>query len=105
LNNTAPYIHTDENYNSRAKDWLIALLPVLIWSVYMFGARVITLVVLGALFSLALDYSVRRFVFRLDRGARFDLNAAVYGVLAVFTMPVAVPLWFPTKSGMQKSGK
>ena len=30
----------------------------------MFGARVITLTLLGALFSLALDYAVRRFVFR-----------------------------------------
>ncbi len=100
MNTAAPYIHTDENYNSRAKEWLVALSPILVWSVYMFGARVITLTVLGALFTLALDYSVRRFVFRLGRGARFDLNSVVYGVLAVFTMPVTVPLWFPAVSSV-----
>lgn len=92
---TAPYIHTDESYNSRAKDWLVAISPILVWSTYMFGARVITLTLLGALFSLALDYAVRRFVFRLGRGARFDLNSAVYGILAIFAIPVTAPLWFP----------
>lgn len=97
---TAPYVHTEENYNSRAKEWLVAICPILVWSVYMFGARVITLTVLGALFSLALDYAVRRFVLRLDDGACFDLNGAVFGILAVFTMPVTVPLWFPAVSSM-----
>lgn len=97
---TAPYIHTDETYNSRAKIWLAALAPILVWSVYMFGARVLTLCAVGAVFALALDYTVLRFVFKRERGARLDLMAAVYAVLAVFTLPVAVALWLPAISAV-----
>lgn len=92
---TAPYIHTDETHNSHAKIWLAAIAPILVWSVYMFGARVITLCAVGAVFALALDYPVQRFVFKRERGARLDLMAAAYGILAVFSMPVAVSLWLP----------
>lgn len=95
-----PYIHGDTDYNARAKNWLTAVCPIIVWSVYMFGARVLTLCVSGALFALALDYPLRRFVFKLEKGARLDLMAAVYGILAIFVMPVTVPLWFPAVSAI-----
>ena len=95
---TAPYIHTNMDINERVKDWGIALLPVMIWSVFMFGARVITLSAAGALFALLLDYPVRHYILKMPKGARLDLMAAVYGILAVFMMPVTVPLFMPIVS-------
>ncbi len=95
---TRPFIKTRDTFNDRAKDWLIALIPVIIWSVYIFGARVLTLVAVGGISSLALDVLVLRFVFKRGRGARVDLMAFVYGVLACFAMPVCVPLWMPAFS-------
>lgn len=95
-----PYIHTDETHNSHAKIWLVALAPILVWSVYMFGARVLTLCTVGAISALALDYPIQRFVFKRERGARLDIMAAVYAVLAVFSMPVAVSLWLPIISSI-----
>ncbi len=94
-NTTAPYVHTDKTNLSKSAEWAIALLPVLIWSVYMFGARVITLCVISALLSLALDYAVKRFIFKSSHPASIDIMAAVYGIFAVFSMPVTVPLWMP----------
>ncbi len=95
-----PYIHTDETHNSHAKIWLAAIAPILVWSIYMFGARVLSLCVTGAVFALLLDYPVQRFVFKRERGARLDIMAAVYAVLAVFSMPVAVSLWLPIISSL-----
>lgn len=91
----APFAHTEKTVFSHAAEWLVALIPVLIWSVYMFGARVITLCVICCLLSVGLDYAVRRFVLNRKSIARFDPMTAIYGVLTAFMMPVAVSLWIP----------
>lgn len=92
---TAPFIHTKDTRASFAGDWLVAAAPIAVWSVYMFGARVITVCAVCALLSLALDYLSARFIFKLRGSAAIDLWAAVYGIFAAFMMPVAVPLWLP----------
>ncbi|MBO4500888.1 MAG: RnfABCDGE type electron transport complex subunit D [Clostridia bacterium] len=92
---TSPVIHTEETRLGKATDRLIALLPVLIWSVYMFGARVITLCVISVGFCFGLDYLIQRYAFRAPKGVRIDPYNAVYGLAAAFLMPVAVPLWIP----------
>lgn len=93
---SAPYVHTEKTNNSRAAEWLVALVPVLIWSVYMFGARVISICLISAVFSLLFDWLIRSYILKLNKSARLDSMAAVYGALTAFAMPVAVPLWLPT---------
>ncbi len=96
----APYIHTDKKRYSRAIEWFVAIAPILVWSVFMFGARVITICFISAFFSLGLDYLVQRYVFKMHIGARLDLMSAVYGILSAFMMPVAVSLWVPMLSAV-----
>ena len=98
MNNTAPYIHTKRNGNERVADWAIALLPVFIWSIFMFGGRVAMLCIIGAGFSLGLDYPVRRYILKYQGAVCFDFMSCIYGVLAVFSMPVTVPLFAPVVS-------
>ncbi|MBR6562456.1 MAG: RnfABCDGE type electron transport complex subunit D [Clostridia bacterium] len=97
---TAPYVHTQRTSLSRGYEWLAALCPILVWSIYMFGARVVTLCLIGGGLSLGLDYIVQRFVFKMKRGARLDMMSLVYGILAVFSMPVAVALYLPIISAI-----
>ncbi len=94
----APYSHTNLKRDEDGKDWAIALIPILIWSVFMFGARVITISVIAAAFGILLDFLVRRFIFKYDILKSLDIMAPVYCVLAVFTMPVTIPLWIPAVS-------
>ncbi len=95
---SAPYIHTQKDYWGRTKDWAIALLPILIWSVFIFGARVISLCVVAALFGLGFDFLTQKYIIKAEKGARIDGMAAVYSVLTVFCMPVVVPLFLPVCS-------
>lgn len=97
---SAPYVHTDKTNTAKGCEWLVALIPIIIWSVYMFGARVITLCLIGALLSLALDFAVRYFLYRQTLCKSIDIMTAVYGTLAVFSMPVTVPLWMPVLSSL-----
>ena len=98
--NALPVIHSGETRLGKAADRLIALLPVLIWSVYMFGARVLTISVVSVGFCFGLDYLVQLFAFRAPAGVRVDPFNAVYGLAAAFLMPVAVPLWAPAVSAV-----
>lgn len=92
---SAPFVHTTATRASFAGEWLVAAAPIAVWSVFMFGARVITICLICAIMSLALDFAVSRFVFKLQPSASLDLWAFVYGIFAAFMMPVSVPLWLP----------
>lgn len=96
----APYAHSEKSNLTRGAEWLVALAPMLIWSVYMFGARVITLCTLSGGLSLLFDFLVRRYLFKYPIKSSLDIMASVYGVLAAFSMPVAVPLWIPMISAI-----
>ncbi len=93
--NSAPFVHTEKTVFSHAAEWLVAIAPVLIWSVYMYGARVITICLLCASFSVGFDYLVRRFLLKRNGNDCFDPMTGIYGVLTAFMMPVAVSLWVP----------
>ena len=100
LSTRAPFARTKENREYLALDMLVAIAPVLVWAVFMFGARVITLCVVGAASALALDFPIQRFVFKRAAKTQIDPIVCVYAILSVFAMPVSVPLWFPTLSAI-----
>lgn len=94
----SPYIHTRTNSNERVADWAIAILPVFIWSIFIFGGRVAMLSAIGFVFAVGLDFPLRRYLLKYDRMLSIDLMSGIYGILAVFTMPVTVPLFAPVVS-------
>ena len=73
-------------------DILIALSPLLIWSIYLYGLRPVVIAAVSAVSALILDYLVLLAVRR--KGAP-DLSAAVSGVLIALFMPASAPLWLP----------
>ncbi len=96
----APYTHTKLKRDEDGKDWAIALIPIMIWSVFMFGARVISLSVIACAFALGFDFITRRYILKMPFNICFDIMAGVYGILAVFAMPVTIPLWMPVVSSL-----
>ena len=93
--NPAVMTHTGETRLSLAADRLIAFIPIVMWSVFCFGARVVSFYVIALLVCFGLDYAVQRFLFRAPAGVRVDPYCAVCALAAVFTMPVAAPMWVP----------
>lgn len=90
---TRPYVHQAPSTRSVMADVLIALLPVVIWSVYIYGARAAFLLCIGVGSALLCELYVclltRRPITALDG------SAALTGLLCVLCMPVTVPLWMP----------
>lgn len=89
----APYVRMGRGSYRVMCDVLIAMIPPIVWAVYVFGGRAVTIIVVGVTFASAVDYSFRRFIFR--KGNDFDVSAAVTGILIGFALPVSAPLWLP----------
>ena len=72
-------------------DIMIALLPLVAWGVYAYGARVLTVVLTGILSAMVSDI-IGIAVFR--RKIEFPLSAsAVTGAIIALSCPASVPLW------------
>ncbi|MBE6685928.1 MAG: RnfABCDGE type electron transport complex subunit D [Ruminococcaceae bacterium] len=89
----SPHIKHPDNTKSIMLDVLIAMLPALIWSVYVFGWRSLSIVVICVASCIAFEYFYQKLMKkRITAG---DLSAAVTGVLLAYNLPVSVPFWVP----------
>lgn len=74
-------------------DVIIALMLPLIWSVYVFGFRALTITAVSVLSCVLFEYLYRKLMKKSNTIS--DLSAIVTGILLAFCLPVTVPLWIP----------
>ncbi|MEG1742718.1 MAG: RnfABCDGE type electron transport complex subunit D [Clostridia bacterium] len=89
----SPYIRTNETTYSVMLDVIIACIPLLIWAMYIFGARSTVIVLVSVLSALGFDCIFTRIIRKKNH--TFDLSPIITGMLIGFAMPVSVPLWLP----------
>ena len=88
-----PFIRHGEKSRTVMLDVLLALLPALIWSIYIFGARAAVLCAVGIAFAVAAEFCCD--LIARQRRSVVDFSAAVTGLLIAFGLPVTAPLWMP----------
>lgn len=88
------YPLTDRPDNSHAVhlDIIVALSPLIAWSVYLYGLRPITIALISAVMTLGLDIAART-VLKKDRS--FDLSPVITGLITALCLPPSSPLWLP----------
>lgn len=89
----APFIHSGNSSTAAMRDVLIALAPLLVWAVYVFGMRALTisLISVGSAVLTELGFCA---VTKRENSIR-DLSAVVTGLMLALLLPVTVPLWMP----------
>lgn len=89
----SPYSSMSTSVRSLSVDFLPALLPILIWAVFVYGIRVLVIsavsVMSCVIFELWFEYLIRR------RVTVSDLSAVSDGLLISLLMPASVPIWIP----------
>lgn len=104
----APFIHTEKTYRTIMVDVLIALAPVLAWSVFVFGARAISVTCLTVVFSVLFEFLARLIRNKFDiiksLNEATDLSIVVTGLLAAFMLPVAIPLYLTVVTALLAVG-
>lgn len=89
----SPHVKHHDTTSTIMLDVIIALIPALIWAVYVFGARSLSLVVISVASCVAFEYLYQKLMKKTVTTG--DLSAVVTGILIAFNFPVSVPLWIP----------
>jgi len=85
---TSPHIRTPETIRSIMIDVLIALFPVAVVSVLLFGYRALILMVVATVVAMVTEAVLLR-----KKDIFSDGSAAVTGLLLAMTLPATVPWW------------
>ncbi len=91
LVSSSPHVHCGMNTRDIMRDVIIALVPALIATVWLFGFRALAVELVCVASALAAEYLSRRVMKRPQTVG--DLSAVVTGLLLSFNLPVTIPLW------------
>lgn len=88
---SSPHLHGKDSTRRIMLDVIIALLPALVASVWMFGLRALAVTLVCVASCVASEYLSRR-VMRREQNVS-DLSCIVTGILLAFNLPVSIPFW------------
>lgn len=87
----APHVVNPTDTATIMRDVVIALIPALAVSTYVFGARALLLTVVCAAACVFFEWVTRKIMKRSNTVG--DWSAIVTGVILAFNLPVSMPLW------------
>ena len=90
---SAPFVKHPDSIGNIMTDVIIALLPSVIWSVYSYGARALSIILVSVV-SAILAETVFEFVTKRYYTVG-DLSATVTGILLALCLPATAPLYAP----------
>ena len=88
---SSPHIRSKDNTRSIMLDVIIALLPALVMSIYVFGVRALTMVLVSVAACVFWEWAYRKLLKKPQSIG--DLSAVVTGILLSFVCPVDLPWW------------
>ena len=89
----SPHVNSPVNTRIIMLDVIIALLPILVWSIYVFGMRPLWITLISVASSVVFEYLYRKILKKSNTVG--DLSAVVTGMLLAYSLPSTVPLWMP----------
>lgn len=93
----SPHVKHKDTTRSIMLDVIIALLPALAVSIYVFGMRSIMVVLTSVVTCVLSEYIFRKIAKRTNTIS--DLSAVVTGIILAFNLPVTMPLWMVAIGG------
>lgn len=87
----SPHVRSGETTTGIMLDVIIALMPALIASVIIFGAKTLAVTAVTVVTCVLSEYISRKIMKRSNTIG--DLSAIVTGMLLAFNLPVDIPLW------------
>ena len=89
----APFIRHNDSVHTVVLDVVIASLPAIIWSVFVYGLRCVSIYCVSVVTAMLCELIFTRLLFRSSR--TFDVSCIITGIVVAFALPVTVPLWLP----------
>lgn len=87
----SPHVHSLDTSSGIMLDVIIALIPALVASVFIFGARTLAVTAVAVISCVLAEYISRKVMKRENTIG--DLSAVVTGILLAYNLPSTIPLW------------
>lgn len=88
----SPHVHTDDSTRKIMYRVVYALIPALIWSVFVFGLDALRVTAIAIVACLALEYIIQKYMMKV-KPSIYDGSALVTGILLAFNVPANIPWW------------
>ena len=88
---SSPHVHAPITTKTIMRDVLIALMPALGWSIYIFGIRALLVTLISVVSCMFFEWGYCKLMKMHDK--TYDLSAAVTGVLLAFVCPPTIEYW------------
>lgn len=88
----SPHVHGSQSTRSLMRDVLIALLPALAVSTWVYGTDVLTVSAIAVVSCVAIEFLIQKFLLGGEPTVS-NLSAVVTGLLLAFNLPASIPWW------------
>ena len=88
----SPHVHTGDSVNKIMYRVILALIPALAWSVFMFGFEAVRVTLIAVAACMAFEFLIQRFLLKTAPQIT-DGSAALTGILLAFNVPSSLPSW------------
>ena len=89
------FVSSPKTKNALALDLFIAMVPVVLWAIFLYGARAAVLMGICGVCAFLPDLAVQKLVFRRSLRESVSPFPLLTGVLTALWFPVTVPLYYP----------
>lgn len=88
----SPHVHTDDSTRKIMYRVVYAMIPALLWSVFVFGLDALRVTLLAVAACLAFEFLIQRYLMKVTPSVT-DGSALVTGILLAFNVPANIPWW------------
>lgn len=88
----SPHVHSSESTQKIMLRVVYAMIPAMIWGIYMFGLDAVRVGLISILSCLAIEFLIQKYIMKVKPSIT-DGSALITGVLLAFNVPVSLPWW------------
>lgn len=89
----SPHVHSGDSVQKNMYGVVIALLPALLWSLWVFGLGAAIVMATSVLACVLFEWAISRFILGNKQLTICDGSAVLTGLLLGFNLPSNLPLW------------
>jgi Na+-translocating ferredoxin:NAD+ oxidoreductase subunit D len=88
----SPHVHSDDSTRKIMYRVVYALIPALLWSVFVFGLDALRVTLIAVAACLAFEYLIQKYLMKVSPSVT-DGSALITGILLAFNVPAGIPWW------------
>ena len=89
----SPHVHSGDSVQKNMYGVIIALLPALLVSFYMFGLGAVVVTLTSVAACVFFEWAITKFILKREACTICDGSAALTGLLLAFNLPSNMPIW------------